>query len=133
MSVVLVRAALEEAIRAMVPALSTAWENTSFTSVNGVPYQEVHLLFARPSNQEYGSRHQEQGYLQVTLKYPQSSGVSGVGARAEMLRTTFARGRTFQSGGVTTMVTGTPEVSPGRHEGNRFVVTVKIPFLANIN
>ena len=133
MSVIAIRAALETALNAMSPALATAWENASFTPVNGTPYQEVHILFARPGNYEFGSRHQEQGYVQVKLMYPQAVGTAVVGARAEMLRTTFKRGNTFLNGGVTTMVTGTPEVSAGRTEGDRFAVAVKIPFNANIN
>lgn len=133
MSVIAVRAALETALNAMSPALATAWENASFTPVNGTPYQAVHILFAQPSNHEFGSRHQEQGFMQVKLMYPQSVGTAVISARAEMLRTTFARGNTFLSGEVTTMVTRTAEISSGTVEGDRFAIAVRIPFNANIN
>lgn len=132
MSVVKVRAALETALSGMSPTLSTAYENVAFTPVAGTAYQQVHFLFAKPVNREYGTRHQEFGYMQVALMYPLQIGTSTIAARAELIRTTFQRGNTFVSGGVTTMITETPEVGGGGVEGDRYVVRVKIPFQSNI-
>jgi len=132
-SILKIRAALETALNAVLPVVTTSWENMSFSPVNGTPYQIAHLMLARPSNREFGARHQERGYLQVRLMYPQLAGTAAVTARAELLRTTFKRGNTFASGGVTTMITETPEVTTGTVEGDRFAVVVKIPFTADIN
>lgn len=133
MSILSIRLALENALNAVLPVLATARENVTFIPVSGTPYQIVHLMLARPSNREFGARHQERGYLQVRLAYPQLAGTAAIAARAELLRATFQRGNTFESGGVTTMITETPEVSAGTVEGDRFAVTVKIPFTADIN
>lgn len=131
--IVNIRAALETALNGMSPALATAWENVSFSPpAAGTPYQRVNMLFAQPDNREYGSRHQERGYMQVKLLYPIQIGTSTINARAELLRSTFARGNTFSSSGVTVMVSGTPEVTPGTVEDDRFAIAVKIPFISDI-
>ena len=133
MSVVAIRAALETALNGMSPALSTAFENVPFVPVAGTPYQQVHVLFATPSNQEMGDRYQELGYMQVKLMYPLSVGTSTIAARAMLIRSTFKRGNTFASGGITTMITDTPEIVPGGVEGDRFAVVVKAKFVAQVN
>lgn len=50
MSIQLIRKALEKRLGALAPALSTAYENSSFTPVNGTPYQRVNLLPATPAD-----------------------------------------------------------------------------------
>lgn len=132
MSVVSIRAALETALNGMSPSLSTAWENVAFSPVAGTPYQIVNVLFAEPENAEYGSRHREVGYMQVKLMYPLQTGTATAAARAQLLRTTFERGNTFASGGVTVMISRTPEIQPGTTEGDRYAINVIIRFYANI-
>lgn len=132
MSVVSIRAALETALNGMSPSLSTAWENVAFSPVAGTPYQIVNVLFAEPENVEYGSRHREVGYMQVKLMYPLQAGTATAAARAQLLRTTFTRGNTFSSGGVTVMTHRTPEIQPGTTEGDRYAINVIIRFYANI-
>lgn len=132
MSVVKIRTALETALNSMSPAVSTAWENVAFTPVAGTAYQRVDVLFAEPANEEYGAGHREQGYMQVKLMYPLQVGTGTVAARAELIRTTFYRGASFTSGGVTVIVERTPEVSPGSVEGDRYAIPVKVRFFANI-
>jgi hypothetical protein len=132
MSVVKIRVALETALNGMSPALSTAWENASFAPVAGTPFQRVHILFAQPENREFGSRHRELGYMQVTLMYPLQVGTSLVNARAELIRSTFYRGAAFVNSGVTVTVSETAEVSPGGVDGDRYSVPVKIKFFSNI-
>jgi hypothetical protein len=133
MSVVSIRAALETALNTMSPPLSTAWENVSFTPTAGTAYQAVHVLFASPDNREYGSRHQEVGYMQVSLRYPLQVGTATIAARAELIRTKFKRGSTFASGGYTVLVERTPEVGSGYAEGDRYVINVKIQFRAQVS
>ena len=133
MSIELIAVALETALAGMSPGLDTAFDNDKHTPPNAsTPYQKATTLFAKPNNQEYGSTHQELGYMQVDLMYPTGVSRGDVDARAELLRTTFARGESFTSGGVTAIISETPEVMPGRKEGERYRVPVKIPFYANI-
>jgi hypothetical protein len=133
MSAVSIRAALEVALNAMSPALATSWENQKFTPpAVSVPYQIATMLFARPDNSVYGSEHQELGYLQVKLMYPQQSGTATVAARAELLRSTFYRGSSFTSSGVVVIISDTPEIVPGQIEDGRYAQVVKIRFYSNI-
>ncbi|MFZ2407006.1 MAG: phage tail terminator-like protein [Methylobacter sp.] len=132
MSIISVRAALETALNAMTPSLSTCWENTPHTAVAGTPYQQVYLLVAEPENPTMGDGfYREQGILQITLMYPLQTGSATAAARAELIRTTFKRGTSFTSGAVTVRINRTPEISPGRVDGDRFAVPVKIRWFSD--
>jgi len=129
MSTVLIRSALEARLNSMTPAIATAFENVSFTPPSStVPYQEAHVLFARPDNRETGTSHQELGYLQVKLLYPMGQGSGAAMARAELLRTTFVRASTVTSGGVVVNIIETPEITTVGNENGRYCVIVKIRF-----
>lgn len=132
MSLVLVRQALEVALAAMSPALSTAWENDPFTPTPGAAYQAVFLMPARPEHVEIGRAYTERGYLQINLNYPLNAGPGAAATRAELIRATFYRGRSFTAGSVTTHIDATPEIGPGRTEENTYFLPVKIPFYAHV-
>jgi hypothetical protein len=132
MSAVKIKAALETALNSMT-ALATAWENTPYTPVTGTAYQQVNILFAEPDNIEFGSRHRELGYMQIKLMYPLLNGSVNAITRAELIRTTFFRGASFASGGVTVIIDRTPEISAGSVEGDRWAIPVKIRFFSNVS
>lgn len=133
MTAVLCRAALEVALAAMSPALATANENVSYKPVVGTPYQRVTVLLAAPANLEMGNaRFTEQGFMQIDLAYPLGTGPAAPTARADLIRSTFYRGASFTSGGVTVHIEKTPEIAPGRVEEDRFVIPVKVRFFAHI-
>lgn len=126
------RAALEEALAAMTPALPTAWENTSYTPVADVPYQRVSLLRAEPINAEYGANFQDSGILQVSLMYPPGQGAAPAEDRAQLLRTTFRRGASFTKNGLVVKIIRTPNILPaGTADDGRFVLPVSITFLTS--
>lgn len=124
MSISAIRSTLESALDGMTPPLATSWQNVPFTPVTGTPYQRATLLLAEPNNREFGANFQEQGFLQVDLYYPQSVGSSAVEERAELLRTTFKRGKTFGS----LCIDATPEIKPAYNDGDRYVLPVRIRF-----
>lgn len=133
MSALAIRAAFETALAAMTPAVTPAWENVSFAPVAGEPFQEVFILLAAPVDTELTGRvFQQAGYAQVNLNYPIGNGPADATARAELIRSTFYRGRSLTASGVTTNVERTPEIMPGRTEEDRFVIPVKVRFFANI-
>jgi hypothetical protein len=55
-----------------------------------------------------------------------------VTTRAELIRSTFYRGASFTSGGVTVNIEKTPEIAPGRVEEDRFVIPVKVRIFAHV-
>lgn len=136
------RAAIEDALETALAAMSlpsgvasidawTAWRNRPFIPVTGKPYQRISFLYADPDNPVFGAGFMERGYLQVDLFYPIGSGPNDARTRAELLRTTFARGNSFTASGTTVMIDRTASVSDGMLDGDRYRVTVKIRFYAN--
>lgn len=134
MSQIKIRAALETALSAISPALSTAWENVPFQApAADMPYQQVFLLFAAPENPEAGnSIHIQKGIMQVSLRYPLLAGDGVARARAELIQTAFYRGRSMTNGGVVTVVESTPEIGQGISDEGRWFIPVKIRFVAQI-
>lgn len=133
MSVVLIQSALEVALATISPAISTAYENNAFSPVAGTAYQRVYLLTAEPENREVSTRrHTERGILQVTLAYPLNGGPAAAKTRAELIRAKFYRGASFTASGVTVHIERTPEIAPGRVEGDRYEVPVKIRWFSQI-
>ena len=134
MSQVKIRAALETALNAMSPSLSTAWENVAFSPpASSVPYQRAFLLFAEPDDPEAGhALHIERGIFQINLLYPLQSGDGTARARADLIKATFYRSRSFTSGGVTVSIEKTPEAGQGTVDGDRWLIPVKIRFFTQI-
>lgn len=133
MSALICRTLLETALAAISPALATAYENMPFTPTVGTPYQRVHVLLADPDPIEMsGHFHREHGFMQVTLCYPLDAGSGPALTRAELIRSTFYRGKTLSGSGVTLMIERHPEIAPAITEDDRYVVPVRVRFFANI-
>ena len=86
MSLAAISKALESHLKAMTPALDTAWENVSHTPMGGVPYQAAFFMPARPNVYAVADGHQEIGLFQINLRYPLKQGRADVLARAEAIR-----------------------------------------------
>ena len=132
MSVLNIRRALEGALNAITPTLSTAWQNDSFTPVTGSPWQMADILYAEPDNVEFGDMFRQDGFLQVSLFYPLKTGAAAAETRAELIRTTFKRGNSYTNGGIDVIIDKTPEITPGRRDDDWWHVNVRIRFFAHI-
>lgn len=134
MSIVAVRKALEVRLKALSPALATAWENEAFNPPGAsTPYQRVSLLPARPDNPEQGGGfYREQGILQISLCYPRGKGTKAAGDRAEALRAHFPRALSLTADGVVVTIENTPAVAPHLIDADRYVVPVSVRWFANI-
>lgn len=132
MSVNSIRAALETAVNGISPALSTAWENVPFEPVQGTPYQAVYLLLATPENIEFGDVFRQIGILQISLFYPLETGSSSAMTRAELIRSTFKRGNSYSSGGVSVIISRTPDIKPAMRDGDRYHLIIDIPFFSHV-
>lgn len=121
-----------------VKANLTAWENMSFQTTAGVPYQEPYLLVAKPDNPTFGPAfHREKGIFQINLFYPQQVGTGAISQRAELIRSTFPRSSTFSYGGIDVIIDSTPEISSalmtsGAQSDDRWMLPVKISWYSNI-
>lgn len=133
MSNVLARGALQAKLATITPELATSYDNIEYKPVNGVPYQKAHFMPATPENPTMGDDyHRIIGIFQVSLFYPINKGTADSGARAELIKTTFKRGTSMTNGSVTVIVNKTPAISPGRRDGDRWHIPVKISWYAGI-
>lgn len=133
MSLALVRQALETRLLAMTPALATVPENGSYTPVVGTPYQQIFLLPAQPDNPTLGEAYRrEVGIFQVSLMYPQNVGPGTAQTRALAVQAHFPRGGVYSAGGVNVLILRTPNIHPGRKDGDRYRIDIDITYQAEV-
>jgi hypothetical protein len=111
----------------------TAWDNVSFKPVPGLPYQKVNLLFAEPDDITMGAGYyRDHGFMQVSLYYPIYLGTLGITSRADLIRSTFSRGTSFEHDGVTVKILRTPMVMTGLPVDESYAIPIRIQFQADI-
>ncbi len=133
MSLVTVRKLLEVYLNTNSAGISTAFENAQFTPVRGTAWQACTLLPARAENPTLGAgRYRQSGVLDIALYYPTKAGTATALGRAETLRAAFACGTTLTENQITVRILKTPSISPGRPEGEWYVITVSVPFVVDI-
>lgn len=128
-----VRVALETRLAAIASPLTTQWENKTYVPIGGTPYQQIALLLADPTNPEMGRLYQENGYLQITLRYPLGSGPQDAQTHAQALRDWFYRGLQVAANGLTVTINRTPTIGPAFVDGDRYCIPVKVRFFANVS
>jgi len=133
MSIVSVRSALQAELDGMSPSLVTAWENFKYDPVDGTPYQAAYLLPSVENPTMGDNYHRLIGVFQINLYYPLKEGTATAEARAELIKTTFKRGTSMTSGGITTRIERTPEILQGRVDGDRWMIPIKIRWFAGVN
>ena len=133
MSIINVRAALQSKLDGMSPSLDTAWENFKYDPVDGTPYQAAYLLPSVENPTMGDDFHRLIGIFQINLYYPLKAGTATAEARAELIKTTFKRGTSMTSGGITTRIERTPEIPQGRADGDRWMIPIKIRWFAGVN
>jgi hypothetical protein len=133
MSVLAIRQALEEKLKAVIPVLPTAWEHRKYTPDLRKPYQAAYILWADPENPEIGNNmYRQRGIFQVSLFYPIGIGSSEIETRADLLRSTFYRGLTLTEDSINVVIATTPAISQQPNEDAHSVKIVKIEFFAEI-
>lgn len=111
----------------------TAWENVAFATNNPLPFQKIILMPATPENPTMGDGfYREVGMIQITLVWPGGLGTKAVTDRAGLIKSTFARGSTFEADGITVRVLRTPAILTGSVVDNSFLLPVRIQYQADI-
>jgi hypothetical protein len=133
MSLVVIRQQLEVAVAAALGSVKGVYENETYVPVAGVPHAQVNILFGEPLNPTFGDGfYREVGFVQILLRYPMKTGSGAANAAAQAIREAFPRGRTFVTGGVTTVISGTANALPSNEADDRFVLPVRVPFYSNV-
>lgn len=131
-----IRAALEARLLAMPDGIDRArthFSNVKYVPVSGQPYQEVTIMPAPPFNYAGTSlRKRLSGIFQVKLAFPYGAGPGLAEEAAERLQAWFPQGLSVEANNVTTRIDRTPDIRPGRVEGDRWVVPVRVTYFANI-
>lgn len=126
--------ALSDHAMKLEPKLPTMEPNTEAPEGVG-PWQKFDYMFAKPINKgDFLTYH---GYMQIGLHYPLGKGDGAANARAMAFIDHFCLpgrrpGLSLPESGVTTIIGATPDFAPGRDEGSRWLVLVKVPFMANV-
>lgn len=134
------KAAFEDAIQNNVgnsDKIDIIFENFTYNSIPGKPFINVWFMFAKTQNPTILAPSEaeqilETGYVQLNLQFPLNGGPGPCDAVAQSIRSTFRRGLAFTLSTGVLIVQTTPSVSPGRIEGDRWFVPVKIYFFANL-
>lgn len=137
MSITTLKNAFENQYALAFLDIQHSWENVNFIPTNGVAYDEISWLFAKPDNPTIDPTnglkfHRENGYVQITLCFPVGFGRADIDAQTDAIRAAFPRGTSIAFDTGTLIVLGTPQVLPGQADGDRWRVIVKILFFANI-
>jgi uncharacterized protein DUF4128 len=131
-----IKLALERALAQVpgaLPETQTQRENVAFEPQANLEYWRVTFFFIKPQNPTFGDGlYVQTGYMQVLLCWPEGVGTGAPIALAEAIRTRFKRGLSFVANSVTTTIDGTPEISNGRVESDRYCVPIRVRFFANI-
>lgn len=128
-----IRQALETHLSQIANPLPTQWQNVAFTPTNGVPYQMAHIMFAEPDDYTISraDKYLEQGFLQITLKYPTNQGVTVLEDKARELRKHFKRGTILTNDDdllevIDVEIGKTPTIKQLGVEGDRYLVAVTV-------
>lgn len=133
MSIPTIRKALERAVAALTPALTTVWQGGAVNPrTDSGPIQEVAVLWAEPINDEYGGRARQEGVLQVTVSYPAKDGQGAAEARAQVIADAFPRNLPLVVGSLTVSVLRTPHIMSGFADAGRWKVPVRVAFTCQI-
>lgn len=105
----------------------TSWPNAVFQAVVGVPYAKIDWIDAAPSEPTQGGGFRvEQGYMQVTLVYPSGIGTGALLARAELIRSYFAKKMSFVQDGLTVTIPQTPQFGSDSQSTEQYTKVIRI-------
>lgn len=119
------RQVIEQAILSVAPRIDTQFENATYSPKEGVPYQQLHFIPARPASFVIDDSITERsGVFQITLRYPTGRGVKDALARAESYAKVFYAGAKFDE----VYIIAPCSVNILGVDGDRYGVAVSIYF-----
>ena len=119
------RQAIEQVILNVAPRIDTQFENATYSPKEGVPYQQLHFLPAKPASLVIDDSITERsGVFQITLRYPAGRGVKNALARAESYAKVFYAGAKFDE----VYIIAPCSVNILGVDGDRYGVAVSIYF-----
>lgn len=110
-----------------VSANLTSWPNAIFQTVIGVPYVKIDWIDAAASEPTQGGGFKiEQGYMQATLVYPSGIGSGALVARAELIRSYFAKGLVLIQDGLRVTIPQEPQLGSDTQSHEQYTKVIRI-------
>lgn len=117
---------LERHLNGLIPTLPTAYEAVSFTPPTTM-YQRVQLVIRKPTDPVIGAGyHRDNLQLQIFIVGEANKGTAESIIRAELIRSRFKKGTTFQEGLFRIHILETPTVGSVQPIGTRTIIPVLI-------
>ena len=127
-----IKNAFEIKLNTITPLISTAYENTPFSPVNNVPYQELFLIPAMNDNIFIDNPgYLSYGIFQITLKYPTGKGTKDILYRVKLYLDNFKSGDILTKDGIETNIQGSPTVKNLGVVGDRICYAISINYMAH--
>lgn len=126
----LIRKALEDRLKLIVPAMPIAFENAKYTPVIGTAYQKAMLL---PNDTDTPTLSQtrliETGIFQVSVYVPFGGGTGLASDRAVLIRNHFPAGLVLTEATTKIRISKAPSIAGAIYDDVWYLVPVSIPFI----
>lgn len=124
--------AAERLLTNLSPALPTAYEGVAFTAPDGL-YQRCQFMIASPDDPVFpAGYHRERIQFQVFVVGKVGVGTAEVITRAELIRSSFYKGKTMIESGTRIHILETPQISGTMVTNERIVCPVLIDLIAEV-
>lgn len=133
MSLIKIYQAFGNEVATITPTITVVHQGIEFTPVNGVPYQEFHILPAgekKPYINE--TNYKTYGIFQITLRYPNGEGIGKVLTRLEQYKELFVRKSKLTYDGLTVKLLSKAQTVNLGVDGDRVVFALSLEFEALI-
>jgi hypothetical protein len=113
--------------------LPTAWENRPFNPPSKAPWAQFNFSPNQPDVATLGEQGLDEvrGFAQITLVFPEGTGIAETLSHADAFRAYFWAGRTFTYQGQSVRILSTGR-SPGRNADKSFRVSITVNWQAFI-
>lgn len=133
MEILNIKRALERKLIAIVPSVPIALEGVKFTPPSTGMYQYCQFLINSPDDPTFPvGYHRENIQFQVFICDPSGIGTASAIARAELIRTNFAKGTSLVEGPTRIYILRTPQIGSASVVNDRIVVPVLISVIAEV-
>lgn len=133
MEILNIKKALETRLEQITPYVSTGYEGVEFDPPVNAMYQRCQLIFNTPDDPTLPvGFSREKVQMQVFVMDLKGKGTGGAIARAELIRSTFAKGLALVEGGTRIYVLRTPHIGTVFAIQDRIVVPVTISAIGEV-
>lgn len=126
--------AMERVLLAITPSIPTAFESVDFEPPVSTMYQRCQFMINPPDDPVFtAGYHRENIQMQVFVTDTKGHGTTAANTRAELIRSTFYKGRTWIEGSTRIHILRTPQMQSAFAVQDRIVIPVLINLVAEVS